>query len=353
MLNINYIPSKDLHLSDYVDIIDVRSPSEFAEDHLPGAINLPVLSNSERDEVGTIYKQINPFEARRRGAALISYNISEHLKQYFCNKNKDYSPLIYCWRGGERSKSLATILESVGWRPSLVEEGYQGYRKYIVESFDEMLKNDFHFKIISGLTGTGKTKLLKHLNGRGSQTIDLEGLASHRGSALGDEETHSQPSQKMFERILYEEFLSLDVNEPVFLESESSRIGNIQIPTNLWKIMKNSPVLEIETERKYRVDFLLSEYSHFTENKELLKSKLEKIRHLKTDSIFNNWINMVDKNDVRGFVESILEDHYDAAYISSRRKTYCSEPEKIYNIEEINDVSLANLAEQITTSVSS
>ena len=353
MLHINHISSKDIHLSDYDDIIDVRSPSEFGEDHLPDAINLPVLSNSEREEVGTIYKQVNPFEARRRGAALVSYNISEHLKDYFVDKKKDYSPLIYCWRGGERSRSLATILESVGWRPSLLEGGYQGYRKHVIQSFNDILKNDLSFKIISGLTGSGKTKLLMHLESLGCQTIDLEGLASHRGSALGEECDNDQPSQKMFERLLYEKFLTLNDKIPVFLESESSRIGDLQIPSNFWTMMKNSDVWEIETERKFRVDFLLNEYTHFTKDKDLLKTKLEKIRHLKTESVYNKWISMVDDNDYRSFVGSILEDHYDAAYISSRQKTYTSEVEKVFKINEINDVSLRYLADQINESVSS
>tara|TARA_Y100000588_G_scaffold258779_1_gene273447 strand:- start:934 stop:1995 length:1062 start_codon:yes stop_codon:yes gene_type:complete len=353
MLHINHISSKDVHLSDYDDIIDVRSPSEFGEDHLPDAINLPVLSNSEREEVGTIYKQVNPFEARRRGAALVSYNISEHLKDYFVDKKKDYSPLIYCWRGGERSRSLATILESVGWRPSLLEGGYQGYRKHVIQSFNDILKNDLSFKIISGLTGSGKTKLLMHLESLGCQTIDLEGLASHRGSALGEESNNDQPSQKMFERLLYEKFLTLNDKIPVFLESESSRIGDLQIPSNFWTMMKNSDVWEIETERKFRVDFLLNEYIHFIEDKELLKTKLSKIRHLKSDRVYDKWISMIDDGDYKAFVRSILEDHYDAAYISSRQKTYSSAAVKVFNINEINDVSLRNLAEQIKASVPS
>ena len=346
-----YIPSKDIHLTEYDDIIDVRSTSEFTEDHLPGSINLPVLSNSERDEVGTIYKQINPFEARRRGAALVSRNISKHLEEYFFDKGMDYSPLIYCWRGGERSRSIATVLESVGWKPTLLEGGYQAYRKHIVESFDKILENNFHFKIIAGLTGSGKTKLLKHLKKQDMQTIDLEGLAKHRGSALGQEMNIEQPSQKMFERILYEELLKFSTDRPIFLESESSRIGNLQIPSNFWTIMKKSPVLELDVAINYRANFLLSEYAHFTENNELLKAKLEKIKHLKTEPVFNSWISMIEKNDHSGFVESILKNHYDAAYLSSRRKTYRSQPDHTFSISEINDVSLSELAKKIANTV--
>ena len=353
MRHIKYIPSKDIHLLEYNDIIDVRTPLEFAEDHLPNSINLPVLSNSERDEIGTIYKQINPFEARRRGAALVSRNIAEHLESYLFNKEKDYEPLIYCWRGGERSKSMATVLDSIGWKTTLLEGGYQAYRKHIVESFDNILQSGFHFKIISGLTGSGKTKLLKHLNDFGMQTLDLEGLAAHRGSALGDETNMDQPSQKMFERILYEKLLKLNADQPIFLESESSRIGNLQIPSKFWTIMKSSPVLELNVDLKYRVNFLLSEYVHFTEDKELLKTKLEKIKHLKTELVFNNWISMVEKNNHQGFVESILKDHYDAAYLSSRRKTYSSEPDCTFTMNEINDNSLSELASQIAASVKS
>ena len=351
MRHIKYIPSKDIYLTEYDDIIDVRSPLEYAEDHLPGSINLPVLSNSEREEVGTTYKQINPFEARRRGAALVSRNISEHLERYFFDKEKNYSPLIYCWRGGERSRSIATILESIGWKPTLLEGGYQAYRKHIVESFDNILQNDFQFKIISGLTGSGKTKLLKHLTECGMQTIDLEGLAAHRGSALGEETTINQPSQKMFERILYEELLKFSNDQLIFLESESSRIGKLQIPSNFWTIMKSSPVLELQVDLNYRVNFLLSEYGHFTEDKELLKTKLEKIKHLKTESVFNDWISMVEQNNHKGFVESILKDHYDAAYLSSRKKTYSSEPDHTFSMNEINDASVSQLAKKIAATL--
>ena len=347
MRHIKNIPSKDIHLYEYDDVIDVRSPLEFTEDHLPGSISLPVLSNSEREEVGTIYKQISSFEARRRGAALVSRNIAKHLDLYFFDKEKDYAPLLYCWRGGERSKSIATVLESIGWKPTLLKGGYQAYRKHIVESFDTILQSGFHFKIISGLTGSGKTKLLTHLNDCGMQTIDLEGLAAHRGSALGEETTTDQPSQKMFERFLYEELLKFSADRTIFLESESSRIGNLQIPSNFWTIMKNSPVLELDVELNYRVNFLLSEYNHFTENKELLKTKLEKIRHLKTESVFNNWISMVEQNNHKGFVESILKDHYDAAYLSSRGKTYTRKPDHSFNMNEINDISISELAKQI------
>ncbi|NRB43356.1 MAG: tRNA 2-selenouridine(34) synthase MnmH [Verrucomicrobiales bacterium] len=353
MRHIKPIQSKDIHLAEYDDVIDVRSPLEFAEDNLPGSINLPVLSNSEREEVGTIYKQMSPFEARRRGAALVSHNIAEHLNNYFFEKEKDYSPLIYCWRGGERSRSIATILESIGWKPVLLEGGYQAYRKHIVESFDKLLQNNFHFKIISGLTGSGKTKLLKQLNECGMQIINLEGLAAHRGSALGEETSIEQPSQKKFERLLYEKILSFSIDQPIFLESESSRIGNLQIPSNFWTIMKSSPVLEINVDRKYRVDFLLREYPHFTESPDLLKSKLEKIKHLKIDSVFNTWISMVEENNHEGFVHSILKDHYDAAYLSSRRKTYSREPDHTFSLNEINDQSLNQLAKEIAGSLSS
>ena len=347
MREIKSISSEDFKVHEYDDIIDVRSPNEFNEDHLPNALNLPVLDNSEREEIGTIYKNENPFIAKRKGAALVSFNISNHLKTYFSDKEKDYSPLVYCWRGGERSRSLSIILNSIGWKPTILKGGYQGYRKYIIKSLEEILSTSLNLKIISGLTGSGKTKLLKHLFTNGAQIIDLEGLANHKGSALGGDEKLPQPSQKKFERNIFKLIESFDPKMPIFLESESSRIGDLQVPAKLWSLMKNSSLIEVEIPHDKRIELLTNEYQHLIDDKNLLLTKLEKIKHLKSSSVFENWVNLINEGNITNFVDSILKDHYDQAYLNSRKKTYLNDPENSYFLKDISDKSYGDLAQRI------
>ncbi|MEM6755290.1 MAG: tRNA 2-selenouridine(34) synthase MnmH, partial [Cyanobacteria bacterium P01_C01_bin.38] len=224
----------------YSEIIDVRSSSEFAEDRIPNAINLPVLNDAERAEVGTIYKQFSPFRARKIGAAFVSKNIAKHLNEHFANKDKNYQPLIYCWRGGQRSASLATVLSQIGWRVTLLEGGYKTYRSYVRQEL-ESLPQQFNFKILSGLTGSGKTHILRNMHRRGFQVLDLEALANHRGSLLGEEwlgKPSPQPPQKYFDSKLLQALQSLNPSETVWVESESNKIGQIHLPQNLWKEMK-------------------------------------------------------------------------------------------------------------------
>jgi tRNA 2-selenouridine synthase len=183
-------------------VIDVRSPSEFAEDHIPGAINLPVLNDEERTRVGTIYKQLNPFEARKVGGALVSRNIARHLEDHFADQPKEYRPLLYCWRGGQRSGSFALVLSQIGFRVAVLSGGYKTYRGEVLDGLRE-LPTRFEFRILAGATGNGKTALLRAIAAAGGQILDLESLASHRGSLLGRELGSPQPSQKWFESQLH------------------------------------------------------------------------------------------------------------------------------------------------------
>jgi len=217
------------------EIIDVRAPCEYAQDHVPGSVNLPVLDNDERSEIGTKYAA-NHFDAKRRGAALVARNIAGHLETHFTDKPGGYRPLVYCWRGGGRSNSMALVLAQVGWRVDLLEGGYKAYRAAVRSSL-QTLPGTFRFKMLAGLTGTGKTELLKELELRGAcQVLDLEGLANHRGSLLGavpetkgvTSSMDTQPSQKMFESYLVKALSALDPSKPVWLEAESSKIGQLQ-----------------------------------------------------------------------------------------------------------------------------
>ncbi len=184
---------KDVLALDYDDIIDVRSPSEYAEDHLPGAISLPVLDDDERAKVGTIYKQVSPFDARKLGAALVAQNAARHLQGPLADRSGGWRPLVYCWRGGQRSGSFATILSQIGWRVDLVKGGYKSWRGLVVRAvYDDPVPSPVI--VLDGNTGSAKTEILNRLPALGVQVIDLEGLAHHRGSLFGA--MGPQPSQK-------------------------------------------------------------------------------------------------------------------------------------------------------------
>jgi tRNA 2-selenouridine synthase len=308
----------------YSEIIDVRSPREFAEDHLPGATNLPVLDNAERAKVGTIYHQVSPFEARKVGASLVSVNISRHLQQHFQGKDKDYTPLVYCWRGGQRSNSMATVLSQIGWQVTLLEGGYKTYRHYVRAQLAE-LPAQFNLIILRGLTGTAKTYLLHQLAQWGEQVLDLEALANHRGSLLGQEwqdQLEPQPSQKYFESLLLQCLQQLDPGQPVWVESESNKIGQIHLPAQLWNQMKQAPCVEVQLPETVRVQWLLQEYSHLVENPELLKGKLAHLKSRHGHKKLAEWNQLVDRQQWHNLVAALLNSHYDPAYTRSMNHTF-------------------------------
>ena len=338
---------------DLSEIIDVRSPSEFDEDHLPGAINLPVLDDAERAEIGTIYKQESPFRARRLGAAIIARHAAEFLGGALADKPRDYRPLVYCWRGGMRSHGLATILSAVGWRTRLLEGGYKAFRKHLIGSLNAHLaEHRFKFVIVGGLTGSGKTRILLKMRELGHQVIDLEGLAEHRGSALGESTTAPQPSQKRFENLLWQELRQLDPQRPIFLESESSRIGNLQIPAALWKLMGTAPSIEILIPRERRAEYLLSHYEHFVRDPDLLSNKLQKLNHLHGASQIAEWDQQIAEGDWRAFTESILEAHYDPAYTRSRKKLFRPQAASIES-DDITEAGVEGTAQAVAVAAKS
>ncbi len=306
------------------EIIDVRSPSEFSEDHIQGAINLPVLDDEQRSEVGRVYKQVSSFEARRIGAGLVSANIARHFNIHFSSKGNPYKPLIYCWRGGQRSASLATVLSEVGWQVHLLDGGYREFRRYVSKSIEDIFNQEVDLRVVSGFTGSGKTSLLKRLDEKGHQVIDLEGLAQHKGSALGEDPQFKHPSQKRFENLLLRQLSAMDFSRPVYVESESSRIGRVQVPVAMWSRMKEAPVLELEVPLKVRAHYLLGEYEHFTKFPEKLLQKMDPILSMHGSKRGNQWKTSIDKGDYLTFVTSLLEDHYDPVYLKSRNNTYSS-----------------------------
>ncbi len=305
----------------YDEIIDVRSPSEFAEDHIPGAINLPVLDNAERAEVGTIYKQVSTFKARKVGAALVSRNISHHLEGHFAHKDKDYQPLIYCWRGGQRSGSLATVLVQIGWRVTLLQGGYKTYRTHVRQQL-QTLPERFTYQILAGSTGTGKTHVLNRLAQQGAQVLDLEGLAQHRGSLLGALWETAQPTQKYFESLLLEQFQQFDAKESVWVEAESNKIGQVYIPQTLWQKMQQAEGIELQMPLDKRIEHLLDEYPHLVTHPEVLKAKLQQLKSRYGKQQLEEWNHLIDTQQWEKFVGMLLEQHYDPSYTHSFHRCY-------------------------------
>ena len=303
----------------FSEIIDVRSPGEYAEDHVPGAINLPVLNDVERAEVGTIYQQVGPFPARKLGAALVSANISRHLRDHFTDKGKDYRPLIYCWRGGQRSASLSHILAQIGWRVSVLNGGYKTYRTHVLREL-ETLPESFAYRIIAGATGTGKTQILHRLAERGEQILDLEALANHRGSVLG--RMGPQPSQKLFDSQLLHALNAFAPDKPVWVESESNRIGDVYLPPTLWALLRAADGFRIHVPIAGRVQHLLLEYAHLLADGETLKGKLNAIATRHGPHQIEVWNRQIEACDWHALVASLLTVHYDPAYAKSSGRCY-------------------------------
>ena len=317
-------------------IIDVRSPSEFAEDHIVGAINCPVLSDLERDHVGKIYKKESTFKAKIIGSSLTARNIAKHIEEQFLEQKGSWQPLIYCWRGGQRSKAFSIILSEVGWRTYQLQGGYKEYRNSVIK-FIEKIGSKLKIVLISGKTGSAKTKILQSIDKQGGQILDLEGLANHKGSLLGKVPGLEQPSQKFFESKLFHKLKHFDLKKEIYVEAESSKIGNIHIPKKIWSKMITSPRIEIKADIKLRSRFLVKDYNYMCKNPELINPILLGLKNRLNRNLFDNWKYLIDQKKWNELTISFLENHYDPSYSSNTIKN----DRKI--IKEINAMSLSNL----------
>lgn len=303
-------------LRKYDFIIDVRSPAEFAEDHIPGAVSLPVLNNDERARVGAIYKQESRFKARRIGASLVARNMASHLDEFFADVEPDAQLLVYCWRGGMRSGSFATIASQVGWKISTIAGGYRTWRRLVVDG----LRSDqrpYKVCLVDGLTGSGKTDILIQSKALGAPVVDLEGAASHRGSVFGALKDAVQPTQKLFESIVWRDISTLQTTAPFIIEAESNRIGRCEIPKRLWSGMKRSKRIIISAPLETRAEYLVRIYEHFDVDKRALITSIENLRPFHPSAVIDEWIEYAISGEFLDLARDLLINHYDPRYQKS------------------------------------
>ncbi len=322
-MTVHVIPAAQAlaRLPDFDAVIDARSESEYAEDSLPGAVNWPSLNDEERQQVGTLYKQVSPFEAKKLGASLVSANIARHLQAHVLDKPRGWRPLVYCWRGGKRSGSLALVLDQVGFQVHLVEGGYKAFRGVVLDELPGLAQR-LRYQVICGPTGSGKTRLLQALQALGAQVLDLEALANHRSSVLGLVPGQKQPSQKQFDTRIWQALRSFDPLRPVFVESESKKVGNVAVPDGLILAMRASPCIRLELPDDERVALLLEDYPWFAQQPDFFCERLEALTQLRGRELVQQWQEAVRAGRTAEVVRELLVHHYDPMYAASIRRNF-------------------------------
>ena len=337
-------------LAAFDEIIDVRSPAEFAEDHIPGAINCPVLDDAQRAQVGTIYKQVSPFEAKKIGAALVSENIARHLKERFLDRPKSWKPLIYCWRGGDRSGSMTTIFRAIGWQAGQLEGGYKSWRTHVITQLAE-LPQKLRFQVICGPTGSAKTRILQAIGALGEQVLDLETLASHKGSVLGILPGQPQPTQKWFETRLLQQLAVFDPARPVYVEAESRKIGRLHVPDALIERIRCGGCFNVDATPEARVAFLLEDYAYFLDSPDFLASRLGALQGLQSRETLTRWQELAGSGEWPVLVRELLDLHYDPLYRRSQSHNFAgSATGEQFTTADLSEAGIARLASAIVQS---
>ena len=334
-------------LAEFDTLIEARAPAEFAEDHLPGAVSMPVLNDEERARVGTLYKQVSVFEAKKLGAALVAKNVARHIEQHMLDKPKNWRPLVYCWRGGQRSGAFTHILREIGWDAHRVQGGYKSWRQHVIEQL-ALLPPQVKFRVVTGATGSGKSRLLEALAARGGQVLHLEELAAHKGSVLGNLPGQPQPAQKGFETQLFAALSALDLTQPVFVEAESRKIGRLQVPDALLDAIRGAPGLRIDASLPARVDFLLHDYDYAIADPAWLIERLGHLKGLQSNETLERWSALIAAKDFPALVEELLTLQYDPLYERSQASNYNSfAAAKRYATERLDAAALGEVAAEI------
>ncbi len=328
------------------DVIDVRAPAEYAEDHIPGAISLPVLDDEERARVGTIYKQVSPFTARKLGAALVARNAARHLETSLADKGGGWRPLVYCWRGGQRSGSFATILAQIGWRVETIAGGYKAWRALVVQAvYDRPVPAPV--VVLDGNTGSAKTEVLARLAAQGVQVLDLEGMANHRGSLFGA--MGPQPSQRSFEARIALALAGLDPARPVVVEAESSKVGNCRLPPELWKAMVAAPRVAIRAPRAARAAYLARAYADLTADRDRLAQVVGLLRPVHPREVIEDWLALARGGDFAALADGLMARHYDPRY--DRHRDRATGPRAEVEAADLRPEDLDDLARRVAAAV--
>ena len=338
-------------LAEFDTILDARSPSEFAEDHIPGAINCPVLDDQQRITVGTLYKQVSAFDARKVGAVLVARNVATHIETLFADKPKGWKPLVYCWRGGQRSGAFTHILREVGWSAKRLTGGYKSWRGHVIAQLD-IVPKPLRFTVVAGPTGSAKTRILEALQQQGQQVLNLEALAAHKGSVLGDLPGQPQPSQKMFETQVLSAIAGFDPARVVFVESESKRIGQLRVPDAVFQGIQDGNWLRVQASMEQRVQFLLRDYDYFLSGPEL-ETQLERLKDSCGGLAIARWKQLAQHKDFATLVAELLAQHYDRFYLRSMNKHAEGAPHSSFATDDLSDAGIAALARAIAASGSS
>ena len=337
-------------LDAFDEVIDVRSPAEYALDHVPGALSCPVLDDEERARVGTMYKQVSPFDAKKEGAALVSRNIARHIEERFRGRGRGWRPLVYCWRGGQRSASMAHVLREIGWGAATLEGGYRAYRREVLAQLDA-LPSRFRYRVLCGSTGSGKSRLLEALAARGVQVLDLERLARHRGSLLGELPGEPQPSQKMFDSLVWNALAGFDPARPVHVEAESKKIGQLQVPGELLDRMRKGECLRLDVRSSERVRFLIDEYRHFLAEPAALKEKLACLTAHYGRAVVDRWLAQAASGAWQALVGDLLHTHYDPSYLRATTRNYLHyDSARQLSIERLDAAGIESAAAELSRS---
>ena len=335
----------DRHAFDAV--IDARSPAEFALDHIPGAVNYPVLSDEERVIVGTLFKQQGSFEAKRVGGAFVAANLARHLQGPLADRPARWKPLIYCWRGGMRSGSMVTWFRLVGWDAQQLQGGYKSWRRHVIALL-ESLAPQLPLRVLCGPTGSAKTRILQALEERGEQVLDLEGFAKHRGSVLGGWPGVPQPSQTAFETLLGQAIEGMDLQRPIYVEAESSKIGRLSVPQPLIQHLRTSACVEIEASPAARLEFLLRDYANLGDDRELLAKQLGFLLPLHGHAIIERWQAWALAGDIAPLFAELMALHYDPLYARSQSRNLSQwEQRHTVQAQDLSPEGISSVAEQI------
>ena len=340
-------PVRVQEMAHYRNIIDARTPAEFELDRIPGAINCPVLNDEERAIIGTIYKQVSPFEAKRLGAAMVAANLARHLKETFSDKPANWKPLVYCWRGGLRSGSMVTWLRLVGWDAQQLAGGYKAFRHHVMAQIDALVPQ-LKLRVVCGATGSAKTRVLLALREQGAQVIDLEGLAQHKGSLLGALPGITQPSQKHFDTLLVDELQALDLNQPVYIEGESPKIGRVALPLLLVQHMRKAAVIEIAATPAARLDYLLRDYAYLGDDVDKLCERLGYLKELLGNETIARWHAWAHGGNLQALFEELMQLHYDPQYERSQTKHFERWAQRLSLLtDDLSDGAITALAIQV------